>query len=882
MNKNPFERMTPDAKVSLEKAEEEARLMESAYVGTEHLLLGILSNPQNLGAAILQTMGITPDNVRITIPSCPPEPHDPNVPNSLSDPLRKTIEQAFRIALQQKHNFVGSEHLLAAMLHSENSAAVAVFQKMHLPIAEVQKQIMDIFHQMTNSSEQKVQNSLEDFLQGLTGALVNLQKNVDFRDAFRHKGKKGGPQMYPQNEGEMPIEEESSTPALDFFSTDLNVEYRNGKIDPIIGRNEEIERVIHILNRKTKNNPALIGEPGVGKTAIAEGLAVAIEKGEVPDSLLGKRVVALDMSALIAGTKYRGEFEERLKEVIEDAISSEGKIIVFIDELHTLVGAGSAEGSLDAANILKPALARGKIQVIGATTYDEYRKHIEKDKALERRLQPIYVDEPTEEEAIEIMKGIRPYFEEYHHLKISDSAVEAAVHLSKRYVPDRFLPDKAIDLMDEAAAKCGGKSQQKTPEIQTLLNRIQTISKKKEEFVRNQNFERALQMKKDQETLESELEQKKAESLQKSQMAKSVTIFEKDIAEVVARSTGIPVTKLLKDEARKLLDLEKMLEKRIVGQQESILEVAKAIRRSRVGIGDQKRPVGSFLFLGPTGVGKTELVKVLAEELFQKKDALIKIDMSEFMERHNVSRLTGTTAGYVGYESGGQLTESVRKKPYSVVLFDEIEKAHPDFQNILLQIIEDGSLTDGKGKKVDFRNTILVMTSNIGAETLTNEAIKIGFSTQGDALDRAEQDFSEKSEIVIDQVKKHFRPEFLGRLDKVLIFKPLTQKHIKKIIEIQLEELAGRLLEKNLTLKFLPPVLDFLAVKSFDQKSGARKVRKVIQEEIEDLLSQAMLAGQVKDGDTVKLVRGKQGKKLEIVTEKTTSSLKKELVDAKI
>ncbi len=874
----PFEKMTPDAKNALEKAEQESLQMNSSYIGTEHLLLGILSTPQSLASALLQNMGITEENVRIILPSCPPEPHDPNLKNALSHILKEVIEESFKIAFSQKHNFVGTEHLLFALLKHKKNAAARILKKMNVSFSEIQKQIRDLFVQMSHSPKGRMPaHSLEDFLQGLTGALVNLQKNTDFRDAFKHKKPKGISSSQPGSE-----EEESTTPALDYFSIDLNEEARNGKIDSIIGRNQEIERVIHILNRKTKNNPVLIGEPGVGKTAIIEGLAKAIVKGNVPDSLLQKRVLILDMSALIAGTKYRGEFEERIKEVVDEAIGSEGQVIMFIDELHTVVGAGSAEGSLDAANILKPALARGKIQLIGATTYDEYRKQIEKDKALERRFQPVYVEEPSEEEAVQILKGIRPYFEKYHHLKISDEAIEESVKLSKRFLTDRFLPDKAIDLMDEAAAKRGGKSQQKTKEIGKLMERVQRIMKKKEEHVKNQNFEKALDLKHEQEKLESDIEKKKQDALQKANKAIRIVITENDIADIISQITGVPTAKLLKDEARKLLDLEKLLGKKIIGQKSALNEISKSIRRSRVGIGEVNRPIGSFLFLGPTGVGKTELVRVLAEEFFAKKDALIKIDMSEFMERHSVSRLTGSAPGYVGYEEGGQLTESVRRKPYSVILFDEIEKAHPEFQNILLQIMEEGCLTDGKGKKVDFRNTVLVMTSNIGGDVLTNEAVKIGFSTHGDDLKKAEHDFAEKSEIVMDQVKKHFRPEFLGRLDRVLVFNPLSQKHIKRIVKLQIEEFEERLKGRELKLNISPSVIDYLAKKSFDQKSGARKVHKIIREEIEDLITQNLLSGNISEGDTIKIVRGKKSEKLEIVGDRThpVSKSKKNLAKA--
>jgi ATP-dependent Clp protease ATP-binding subunit ClpC len=860
--KNPFEKFTSDAKIALQIAEEEAKKMNAPSVGTGHLLLALLDNPQSLAFSILFGNGISQENIRSLLQETSPEVSDSDFPNLLSVPLRRTVENAVRVALRFQHNFVGSEHLLLSLLNESPSAAEEILQKMHVVKDDLREQVEGILAQFSENGKNRGKNLLEDLFSGLAGAVAVMrgQENPEEEPPYRkERGKKQNPlgNTPPQTEND---EEESDTPALDFFSTNLSEMAENGEIDPVIGREKEIDRVINILNRKTKNNPVLVGEPGVGKTAIVEGLATAIYEGNVPTGLMNKRVLMLDMGALIAGTKYRGEFEDRLKEVIEDAIESEGEVIIFIDELHTIIGAGSAEGSLDAANILKPALSRGKIQLIGATTFDEYRKHIEKDKALERRFQPVIVEEPNVEDSVSILKGIRPSFEKFHQLEISDEAIIAAVKLSKRFVTDRFLPDKAIDLMDEASAQRGHRSQRKTEEIKKIEEKILKLSKRKEEEVRNQNYEKALQLKKESEKLETELQRLRSEA--PKNMPK-VTIGKDDIAKVVSRSTGIPIEKLVGNDAKKLLELEKSLRERVIGQDEAILEIARAIRRSRIGITDQNRPIGTFLFLGPTGVGKTELVRVLAEEIFAKKDALIKIDMSEFMERHNVSRLVGATAGYVGYEEGGQLTESVRRKPYSLVLFDEIEKAHTDFQNILLQIFEDGGITDAKGRRIDFRNTIIVMTSNIGADILTNEANKIGFSTRGSALEKAEQDFEEKSEMVLEQVKKHFRPEFLGRLDKTVVFRPLAQKHIREIVKIQLGELGNRLHEKEVSLFYSDVVIDFLAKKSFDSKNGARHVRKVIRDEVENTITEGFLSGKIIEGSHIQLVRGKKGETLE-------------------
>jgi ATP-dependent Clp protease ATP-binding subunit ClpC len=849
----PFDKFTPEAQHSLKMAEAEARRLKADSIGTHHLLAGILSTDKTIAFSLLSRAGVTTAAIAPFLPQMQEQPEGKR-PGGLSLELKKVLEGAIKMSFQFRHQFVGVEHLLFSLLEYESAAGTQILKKIQVNPLEIRKQLEEIFTQISEGSRmsrppENMIGTLENLLTGLQGAIAGMRPSDDYHDAYQHKGEKKR------------ADEESDTPALDFFSSDLSEECRSAKLDPIIGRDEEIERMITILNRKTKNNPVLVGEPGVGKTALVEGLAQRIERGSVPDSLLGKRVLSLDMGALVAGTKYRGEFEERLKEVIEELIEAEGEAILFIDELHTVVGAGSAEGSLDAANILKPALSRGRIQVIGATTHDEYRKYVEKDKALERRFQPITVDEPTIEDSITILKGIRNGFEEFHHVKISDEAVTEAVNLSKRFIADRFLPDKAIDLIDETCAKKGGRSQGRSDEIHKLDERIAKIVKKKEEAVKSQNYEKALEWKKEEEKLRDKITEIRSAKRPDTPL---IPISESDVAKTVARITGIPVARLIKSEREKLIHLEDSLNKKVIGQDEPIHEVARSIRRSRAGISDPKRPAGSFLFLGPTGVGKTELVRVLAEEVFGSRDHLVKIDMSEFMERHNVSRLLGATAGYVGHEEGGQLTEAVRRKPFSIVLFDEIEKAHPDFQNVLLQILEDGELTDGKGRRVDFRNTIIVMTSNLGAETLTDEAVKIGFATSGKNLEKAEQDFEEKREFVLEELRRHFRPEFLGRVDSIVVFRALTSDSLKDIVKLQMEELKKRMAERNISLSYSPGVVSFLAEKSFDQKSGARKIRRMISDFVEDAIANELLNLDQPEGVEVHLEAKKSSIKISV------------------
>ena len=859
----PFDRFTPEARQVLKLSESFAKKFEKKGIETSHVLLAILK-VDSISFSILKRFGVSYENVLDLLQDWKNQSENISLPGSLSKDLRRVLEGSIKMSFQFRHQFVGVEHILFSILENENCVAAQMLKKMNINLLDIKKKLEEIFTQISGRrqelSQEKMTNAIEGILTGLQGVIAGMKPGEDFNDSYRHKNTK------KVNSGE----DDSDTPALDFFSTDLSEECRNGKLDPIIGRDEEIDRMIIILNRKTKNNPILVGEPGVGKTAIVEGLVQRIDRGAVPDSLLGKRILMLDMGSLIAGTKYRGEFEERLKEVIEELVESDGEVVLFIDELHTIVGAGSAEGSLDAANILKPALGRGRIQVIGATTFDEFRKNVEKDKALARRFQPIVVEEPSISDAEKILHGIKPVFEKFHHVKIEDGAVSEAVHLSKRFLSERFLPDKAIDLIDETSAKKGGRSTNYSKDIQKIDTEISKIVKKKEQAVKNQNYEKALDWKKKEEVLrEKILEIRNAKKPKKPK----VNISKFDIAETIARNTGIPVAKILKSEREKLLNLEKNLAQKIIGQEEALFKISQAIRRGRAGISDSHRPLGSFLFLGPTGVGKTELVRVLSEEIFGSRENLIKIDASEFMERHNVSRLVGATAGYVGHEEGGQLTEAVRRKPFSIVLFDEIEKAHRDFQNILLQILEDGELTDGKGRKVDFRNTILVLTSNLGAEVLTDEAVKIGFSISGQDLKKVESDFQEKKEIVLDEVRKHFRPEFLGRLDSVLVFKALNKKSIEKITELQMSKLKARLEKQDIDLQWNSLVIELLAEKSFDQKFGARKIRKKIVEFVENIISEKILQTTAKI-EKITVSKDKENLKI-IVKEKSQTIAKK-------
>ena len=837
---HPFDRFTPNAKMALQIAEQEAKNLKNNYIGTEHLLLGLLSIPKSLGFSIFTGAGVTQENVRILLKAIKTKDVEgKDAKHGLSTYLHNVIEQSVITAHKFRHANVGTEHLLHSLVSTGKNAATAILEQMQVDPEDLKTHVEEMFGQISSFKQQNrnMEQSLESFFQGLQGAIVGMQgSSMAGLDPEAMKRQKG--------------DGKSKTPVLDYFTDNLVQKAKEGKVDPVIGRDEEIERIIHILNRKTKNNPVIIGEPGVGKTAVVEGLAQRIAAGNVPSTLRNKRVLILNMGSLIAGTKYRGEFEQRFDDLIKEALQSDQEILLFIDELHTVVGAGSAEGSLDAANILKPALSRGSIQVIGATTIDEYRT-VEKDRALERRFQSVLIEEPSVEDSITILEGLRPTYEEFHNLTITPEAIVAAVHLSKRYISDRFLPDKAIDLLDEASAKKHLQQPEVSPELKKTEEKLEKLILKQQEAVREQKYHIALKLKQEQQDLQEKCNELK--SAEDGDRRTPIQITDDDIAEVIGQMTGVPVTKLLRSEKKRLQNLELVLRKRVVGQDEAIKKVARAIRRSRVGISDCRRPIGSFLFLGPTGVGKTELVRTIAEEVYGKKDALIKIDMSEFMERHNVSRLIGTTAGYVGYEEGGQLTEAVRHKPYAVVLFDEVEKAHPEFFNLLLQIMEDGTLTDGQGKKIDFTNTIIVMTSNIGADKLTKQAAKIGFHLESEA-EVEEHAYEKQCEEVKAELKDHLRPEFLNRIDNIIVFNALSQDHIRKIVRIHLELFEQRLKEQGYTLSVDPKVINILAEKGFDPEYGARPVRRVIQELVEDEIAEHILKGIFQSGDTIHIV----------------------------
>lgn len=852
---NKFEKFTREAKTALVYAQDKAKEAKLNYVGTEHILLGILSQTGSLGAQILLNFGVSLDNVNLvlkTVGRTGPNSLSTDGPGGLSGFAKKVIEDAVKCAHHYNHSFVGTEHLLYAVVDQENTAATVILENMKVNPQDVKEQIVEAFeksreNQMPKNMPQTM-NPIEFLLSGLHGVLAGSMEKDQFKDAYKHKQ---GQQTAGQKK-------QSKTPALDYFTSNLIEECRSGKLDPVVGRKKEIERVIGILCRKTKNNPVIIGEPGVGKTAVVEGLAYAIVNEEVPENMLDKKILSLSMTSVVAGTKYRGEFEERVKQILDEA-AGQSNVILFIDEIHTVVGAGSAEGSLDAANILKPALSRGRVQVIGATTTNEYRKHVENDAALERRFQPILVEEPNEIDTLEMMRGLRSGFEDHHNLFITDEALTASVYMSKRYINDRFLPDKAIDLMDEAASLKRVKAKGNLTKLKDLQKELQKLIRAKEDAVSRQDYEHAAELRNKELDLSKKIEDAKTVKIPRSKRQK---ITEDDIARVVSSITGVPTTRLIKSEISKLIGLEDSLKKRIIGQDDAITAICKAIRRSRVGFSDVKRPIGSFIFLGPTGVGKTELVKALAEEVYNDKDALIKIDMSEFMERHSTSRLVGTTAGYIGYEDGGQLTEAVRRKPYSVILFDEIEKAHPDFFNLLLQILEDGVLTDSKGRAVDFKNTIVVMTSNLGADKLTAKAAPMGFSMKNDELMQAEHDFEAQKEDILKELKKKFRPEFLNRVDHVVVFHALTHANIKEIVKLHVHYLENRLNDKKLRLELTPSGLEILSKLSYDPDYGARPVRRAIRDHIEDPLTQLYLEGKFQDGDKVKIEKFKDGVRL--------------------
>ncbi len=793
-----FEKFSERARRVLTLAQEEAQNFNHSYIGTEHILLGLLREDEGVGAKVLANLGVSLSKARSAVEFIIGRGEKPSTAEiGLTPRAKRVIELAIDEARHLGHNYIGTEHLLLGLLREGGGVAADVLDSFGITLEQTRSETLRVLGE------------------GLTRTKTTRST--------------------------------SRTPLLDQLGMDLTAAVRAGKLDPVIGRHKEIERVIQILSRRTKNNPALIGEPGVGKTAIVEGLAHRIITGDVPETLEGRRIVTLDIGALVAGTKYRGEFEERLKKVI-DEIKSAGNCILFIDEFHTMVGAGAAEGAVDAANILKPSLARGELQCIGATTLDDYRKYVERDAALERRFQPILVEEPSVDETLEILRGVNERYEQHHQLTISEEALSAAATLSARYIPDRFLPDKAIDLIDEAASRVRIKRRTIPITLKEARRAEESVRKDKEAALAAQQYEYAAELRQREIQIEDKMKQMEKE-WQAEQKEEKPVVTEEDVAQVVSMWTGIPVVQLATEETSRLLQMEEALHNRIVGQDEAINTIARAVRRARAGLKDPRHPIGNFIFLGPTGVGKTELVRALAEFMFGSEDALIRLDMSEFMERHTVARLVGAPPGYVGYEEGGQLTEAVRRKSYCAILLDEIEKAHPDVFNILLQIFDDGHLTDAKGRRVDFRNSIIVMTSNIGAE-LIRKGTTIGFAARGDEAKTREDAYERMKEKLLGELKKTFRPEFLNRVDGVVVFHSLTKEHIRKIVDLMLAQVSKQLGEKEIKLEVTDGAKDLLGEKGYDEVFGARPLRRVIQDMVEDKLSDSFLRGKFQPGDT--------------------------------
>ena len=798
-----FDKFTERARRVLTLAQEEAQRFNHNYIGTEHLLLGLVRVGDGVAAKVLNNLGIELSKVRSAVEFIIGR-GEKSVSGEigLTPRAKKVIELAVEEARRLNHSYIGTEHLLLGLVREGEGIAFGVLESLGVSLERVRTETARILSQSTPQT-------------AASGA----------RQSTR-------------------------TPTVDQLGIDLTAASRAGKLDPVIGRSREIERLIQILSRRTKNNPILIGEPGVGKTAIVEGLAHRIVAGDVPETLQGKRLLTLDIGSLVAGTKYRGEFEERLKKVIEE-IKNSGNCVLFIDEMHMLVGAGAAEGAVDAANILKPSLARGELQCVGATTLDDYRKHIERDAALERRLQPIIVEEPSVEESIEILKGVRERYEEHHKLTITDEALKAAAEFAARYVSDRFLPDKAIDLVDEAASHVRIRKSSTPPSLQEAVRGLESLRKEKDQAIGSQQYEFAAELRDRELKLQERIGKMEQGVVEETGGAQPV-VGEEDIAEVVAMWTGIPVTRIASEESERLVHMEEALRAKVVGQDESITAISKAVRRSRAGLKDPKRPIGVFLFLGPTGVGKTYLPRILSEFMFGSQDSMIRLDMSEFMEKHNVSRLVGAPPGYVGYDDGGQLTDTVRRKSYCLILLDEIEKAHPDVFNMLLQMFDDGSLTDAKGRKVDFRNTIIIMTSNVGSDLIRREG-GLGFSIQTEEAKTAEQQHRRMSDKVMDELKRVFKPEFLNRIDAQIVFHSLAKEHIRTIVDLLMAEVSTNLTLKGISMETTEAVRDWLGEKGYDPVFGARPLRRVIQNEVEDRLSEALLDGRFGPGDTVLL-----------------------------
>jgi ATP-dependent Clp protease ATP-binding subunit ClpC len=800
-------RFTERAQKVLALSQEEAVRLGHNNIGTEHILLGLVREGDGIAAKALQLLGAEADKIQEEVEKLIGVGKQPMQSIHYTPRAKKVVELSQDEGRKLGHSYVGTEHILLGLIREGEGVAARVLNNLGVSLNKARQQVLKLL----GSNESQA---------GRRGRGGSQQANA-------------------------------STPTLDSLARDLTVSAKEGKIDPVIGRTKEIERVIQVLSRRTKNNPVLIGEPGVGKTAVAEGLAQQIIDNEIPETLRDKRVMTLDMGTVVAGTKYRGEFEDRLKKVMEE-IRQAGNVILFIDELHTLIGAGGAEGAIDASNILKPSLARGELQCIGATTLDEYRKYIEKDAALERRFQPIQVDEPSVEETIQILGGLRDRYEAHHRVTITDEAIEAAANLSDRYITDRFLPDKAIDLIDEAGSKVRLRSYTIPPNLKDLEQKLAEVRKEKDAAVQSQEFETAASLRDSEQRYREELEKTKNEWKEKQgQLDSEVTI--EDIASVVSIWTGVPVAKLTKDESERLLNMEEILHNRLIGQEEAVKAVSKAIRRARAGLKDPKRPIGSFIFLGPTGVGKTELARALAEAMFADEDAMIRVDMSEFMERHSTARLVGSPPGYVGYDEGGQLTEKVRRKPYSVILLDEVEKAHPEVFNILLQVLEDGRLTDSKGRLVDFRNTVIIMTSNVGASELQRNKY-VGFNIEDE-----DEKYKNMRSKVMDELKKVFRPEFLNRVDETIVFHSLEKKHMKDIVVLMLEELKERLIDQEIEFTMTDKSVEKIANEGFDPEYGARPLRRSIQQNIENMISEELLKGTIKKGQKVKIGLSNKG-----------------------